>query len=126
MNRENVSAELTFVKSVTFLDRRASEFSDFSILFILILEQGMQIGVRQTQSGQMQIAPITGNNLGLARAEIKSGVREVVLCKNEEGKLGLRIRHINNVSVFVLYIFIALHKCAGVLKINKMLKKKKK
>uniref|UniRef100_A0A0B6Z4B0 PDZ domain-containing protein n=1 Tax=Arion vulgaris TaxID=1028688 RepID=A0A0B6Z4B0_9EUPU len=52
--------------------------------------------VMQFDSRQTQISPITGNNLGLARSEIKSGVREVVLCKNNEGKLGLRIRHVNN------------------------------
>ncbi|KAK0064901.1 syntenin-1-like isoform X1 [Biomphalaria pfeifferi] len=69
----------------------------------VVASQGLQVGVRQTQSGQTQIAPITGNNLALARSEIKSGIREVVLCKDGEGKLGLRIRHVNN-GLFVALV----------------------
>jgi syntenin-1 len=45
------------------------------------------------------VAPVTGNdNKGLMRAEIRQGIREVVTCKDGEGKLGLRVRHVNNVS----------------------------
>lgn len=68
----------------------------------------MQVGIRQTQSGQTQIAPITGNSIGLARAEIKAGIREVVFCKNQDGKLGLRIRHVNNVSSLMIIMYILL------------------
>ena len=66
----------------------------------------MQVGIRQTQSGQNQVAPITGNNMGLARAEIKQGIREIVVCKNQEGKVGLRIRHVNNVSFVTNRLYI--------------------
>ncbi|CAL1529503.1 unnamed protein product [Lymnaea stagnalis] len=69
----------------------------------VVPSQGLQVGIRQTQSGQTQIAPITGNNLGLMRAEIKSGIREVVLCKDQDGRLGLRVRHINN-GLFVAFV----------------------
>ena len=55
-----------------------------------------------TQEGQGQVAPITGNHVGLKRAEIKQGVREVVLCKDGEGKMGLRVCSINKVSVLDL------------------------
>ncbi|KAK3746132.1 hypothetical protein RRG08_003572 [Elysia crispata] len=69
----------------------------------VVPSQGMQVGIRQTQSGQNQVAPITGNNMGLARAEIKQGIREIVVCKNQEGKVGLRIRHVNN-GLFVAFV----------------------
>nr|KAG5697400.1 hypothetical protein BaRGS_008826 [Batillaria attramentaria] len=36
-------------------------------------------------------------NLSLMRSEIKPGIREVVLCKDGEGKLGVRMRHVNNI-----------------------------
>lgn len=69
----------------------------------VVPSSGNQVGIRQTQSGQTQIAPITGNNLGLARAEIKSGIREVVVCKDLNGKIGLRIRHVNS-GLFVAFV----------------------
>ncbi|XP_050970935.1 syntenin-1 [Labeo rohita] len=45
-------------------------------------------------------APITGSDLGVKRAEIRQGVREVVLCKDMDGKIGLRLKVIDN-GVFV-------------------------
>ena len=59
----------------------------------------MQVAQRPSPS-QSMVAPITGNeNKGLMRAEIKQGIREVVTCKDGEGKLGLRVRHVNTVSL---------------------------
>ncbi|XP_078093023.1 syntenin-1-like [Mustelus asterias] len=46
------------------------------------------------------VAPITGNNLGLHRAEIRTGIREVILCKDQDGKVGLRLRAIDK-GIFV-------------------------
>ena len=63
--------------------------------FLLI--QGMDVAVRPNAVGQMQIAPLTGDNKGLRRAEIRQGVREVILCKDEDGKMGLRVRSVNKV-----------------------------
>ncbi|XP_017567927.1 syntenin-1 [Pygocentrus nattereri] len=45
-------------------------------------------------------APITGGDLGVKRAEIRQGIREVVLCKDMDGKIGLRLKAIDN-GVFV-------------------------
>ncbi|XP_066576196.1 syntenin-1 isoform X2 [Amia ocellicauda] len=45
-------------------------------------------------------APITGNNVGVLRAEIKQGIREVILCKDMEGKIGMRLKSVDN-GVFV-------------------------
>ncbi|XP_007932693.1 syntenin-2 [Orycteropus afer afer] len=41
------------------------------------------------------VAPVSGNSLGTRRAEIKPGVHEIHLCKDERGKTGLRLRAIN-------------------------------
>ncbi|XP_028406341.1 syntenin-1-like [Dendronephthya gigantea] len=50
------------------------------------------------------IAPVTGaNNIDVKRSEIKQGVREVTLCKDAKGKVGLRVRHVNK-GVFVSYV----------------------
>ena len=57
----------------------------------------MDVAVRPNAVGQMQIAPLTGDNKGLRKAEIRQGVREVILCKDEDGKMGLRVRSVNKV-----------------------------
>ncbi|XP_073165073.1 syntenin-2 isoform X2 [Lepidochelys kempii] len=46
------------------------------------------------------VAPLTGNNLGLRRAEIRPGLRELHLCKDERGKTGLKLKSIDQ-GVFV-------------------------
>ncbi|XP_062977260.1 syntenin-2 [Elgaria multicarinata webbii] len=43
----------------------------------------------------LTVAPVTGSDLGLRRAEIKPGLREVHLCKDERGKTGLKLRNID-------------------------------
>lgn len=48
--------------------------------------------------GQL-VAPLSGNNAGLRRAETKPGVREIHLCKDERGKTGLQLKYIDEVGV---------------------------
>lgn len=50
-------------------------------------------------ASQQMVAPITGNSAGLRRGEIHSGVQEIILCKDQDGKMGLRVQAINKVSV---------------------------
>ncbi|KAL2085295.1 hypothetical protein ACEWY4_018615 [Coilia grayii] len=51
-------------------------------------------------SSSWAAAPITGADVGIRRAEIRQGVREVILCKDGDGKIGLRLKAIDN-GVFV-------------------------
>ncbi|MBN3306275.1 SDCB1 protein, partial [Amia calva] len=46
------------------------------------------------------VCPVTGGDMGVRRAEIKQGLREVILCKDQDGKVGLRLRTIDN-GVFI-------------------------
>lgn len=49
--------------------------------------------------GQL-VAPVSGQSLGLARAQVTHGIREVTLCKEpKSGKCGFRVQAINKVSV---------------------------
>lgn len=57
----------------------------------------------RSHPSQMQVAPISGNDVGIRRAEIKQGVREITLCKDGEGKMGLRVRSINK-GIFVAFV----------------------
>ena len=72
-----------------------------------------QVAIPQNRPSNMQVAPVSGNDAGIRRAEIKQGLREVVACKDAEGKIGLRIRHVNNVGcttvILKLSIFVSLH-----------------
>lgn len=56
--------------------------------------EGTRTAVSDPSPGQV-VAPVSGNSLGTRRAEIKPGVREIHLCKDERGKTGLRLRAID-------------------------------
>ncbi|XP_013915185.1 PREDICTED: syntenin-1-like [Thamnophis sirtalis] len=50
----------------------------------------------QSISAQAPLAvPVTGSDAGVRRAEIKTGLREIQLCKDERGKTGLKLRTID-------------------------------
>lgn len=56
--------------------------------------------VARPSSMDHMVAPVTGGDTGIRRAEIKQGIREVILCKDQDGKIGLRLKSIDNVSAF--------------------------
>lgn len=49
------------------------------------------------------VAPLSANSRGLARAFVTNGVREMVLCKDGAGKIGLRVSAVNN-GIFVALV----------------------
>jgi syntenin-1 len=49
------------------------------------------------------VAPISGLTTGLAKAQVTHGVRQVVLCKDADGKIGLRVKAVNK-GVFVCLV----------------------
>ncbi|XP_047587236.1 syntenin-1-like isoform X2 [Lutra lutra] len=63
-------------------------------------ELSQYIGLTRPSCMNYMVAPITGNDGGTRRAEIKQGIREVTLCKDQDGKIGLRIKSIDN-DIFV-------------------------
>ncbi|XP_069809790.1 syntenin-2 [Dendropsophus ebraccatus] len=65
----------------------------------LVPSGGSEVATPHTLPGGL-VAPVTGNDIGLRRAEIKNGIREVILCKDETGKVGLRLRAVDK-GVFV-------------------------
>ncbi|XP_783994.2 syntenin-1 isoform X1 [Strongylocentrotus purpuratus] len=61
-------------------------------------------GTVAVQSQNNTVAPVTGTqNLGVARSEIKQGVREVVVCKDAKGKIGLRVRDVSK-GIFITFV----------------------
>ncbi|XP_066997986.2 syntenin-1 [Anabrus simplex] len=49
------------------------------------------------------IAPLSGQSLGLQRAQVTHGIRELTVCKDGSGKVGLRVQAINN-GIFVCLV----------------------
>ncbi|XP_078543396.1 syntenin-1 [Lissotriton helveticus] len=65
----------------------------------MVPSQGQQLATRPSSMNYM-VAPITANDVGIRRAEIKQGVREVILCKDQDGKIGLRLKSVDN-GIFI-------------------------
>lgn len=49
------------------------------------------------------IAPLSGSSVGLQRSHVTNGIRELILCKGVDGKVGLRVKDINN-GIFVTVV----------------------
>lgn len=49
------------------------------------------------------VAPLSGQSVGLRRAQTTNGIRELILCKGTDNKIGLRVKPINN-GVFVTIV----------------------
>nr|XP_050850134.1 syntenin-1-like [Vespula vulgaris]XP_050850143.1 syntenin-1-like [Vespula vulgaris] len=49
------------------------------------------------------IAPLSGQSLGLQRAQVTNGIRELTLCKDKDRKVGLRVHSVNN-GIFVCLV----------------------
>jgi len=53
--------------------------------------------------GGGMLAPISGDSPGLIRAQVSHGVRQVVLCKDGAGKIGLKVKAVNK-GIFVCLV----------------------
>lgn len=49
------------------------------------------------------VAPLSGQSLGLQRAQVTHGIRELTICKDGSGKVGLRVNAVNN-GIFVCLV----------------------
>ncbi|EEC08187.1 syntenin, putative [Ixodes scapularis] len=63
------------------------------------------VAVPQTGASRLStmVAPVSGSSVGLRRAEVSHGIREVVLCKDQDKKVGLRLESINK-GIFVVLV----------------------
>ncbi|XP_050591539.1 syntenin-1-like [Bombus affinis] len=49
------------------------------------------------------VAPLSGQSLGLQRAQVTNGIRELILCKDKDGKIGMRVNNVDN-GIFVCLV----------------------
>ncbi|GAB6029867.1 hypothetical protein CHUAL_005575 [Chamberlinius hualienensis] len=54
-------------------------------------------------TGHGMIAPLSGQSVGLHRAAVSHGIREIVLCKDGKGKIGVKVKDISK-GVFVVLV----------------------
>ncbi|CAG9585577.1 unnamed protein product [Danaus chrysippus] len=54
-------------------------------------------------TGSNLIAPLSSQSPSLAKAIVTHGIRQVIMCKDRDGKCGLRLHSVNN-GVFVCYV----------------------
>lgn len=66
-------------------------------------ESALSLPSPSLYSGGGLVAPISGSSPGLVRAQVSHGVRQVVLCKDSDGKIGLRVKDINK-GIFVCLV----------------------
>lgn len=66
---------------------------------LAVSPQNQAVAVPASSALSQMVAPVTGAaNRGVLRSEIKEGVRQVVLCKDADSKIGLRVQAVNKVS----------------------------
>ncbi|XP_065834983.1 syntenin-1-like [Oscarella lobularis] len=64
-----------------------------------------QSGPLVAPGGSQVVAPVSGSReVGIMRSQIKQGVREVILCKDAKGKVGLALKSISK-GVFVAFVY---------------------
>lgn len=69
-----------------------------SLLSGILSPAPQQVAVPSLSGVGGMVRPVTGADMGIKRAEIRPGLREIILCKDQDGKVGLRLRAIDNVS----------------------------
>lgn len=70
----------------------------FLMLLHLMPPPFQQVAVSSSSAMMGMVRPVTGADIGIRRAEIRPGLREIILCKDQDRKVGLRLRAIDNVS----------------------------
>jgi len=84
-------------------DFMGMEISHETVIKEMPTEVGQQV-LQYQPSAHGMVAPVTGQqNMGMMRAEVKQGVRQLVACKDASGKLGIRVQHVNK-GVFVALV----------------------
>lgn len=49
------------------------------------------------------VAPLSGQSVALQKSFVTQGIRQIVLCKDDKGKIGLRLRAVSN-GLFVCLV----------------------
>jgi len=113
LSPENVPASAGSHKSSIYpglndfmgLDLSAEAVAELTSQHAVAIPQPMSVAVPRATSGPLagMVAPLSSQSLGLQRAQVTHGIREVTLCKDASGKVGVRVQAISK-GVFVCLV----------------------
>lgn len=87
------------------LDLSPQAIAELAPEFAVAVPQPAAVAVPAPKTGPLtgMVAPLSGQSLGLQRAQVTHGIRELTLCKDASGKIGVRVQAINK-GVFVCLV----------------------
>ncbi|GFG39595.1 hypothetical protein Cfor_03365 [Coptotermes formosanus] len=87
------------------LDLSPRALAELAPQYAVSIPQPTAVAVPAASAGPLarMVAPLSGQSLGLQRAQVTHGVRELTLCKDGSGKIGLRVQAISK-GVFVCLV----------------------
>ncbi|KAJ9599979.1 hypothetical protein L9F63_009721 [Diploptera punctata] len=87
------------------LDLSPEALAELAPQYAVAVPQPTTVAVPAAPSGPLagMVAPLSGQSLGLQRAQVTHGIRELTLCKDGSGKVGVRVQAINK-GVFVCLV----------------------
>nr|XP_039265370.1 syntenin-1-like [Styela clava] len=78
--------------------------SEVQTQLAVIPPQSQAVAVPQASQVPGLVAPVSGqNNLGILRSEVKGGIRQMTVCKDGKGKMGIRIKAVSK-GIFVAFV----------------------
>lgn len=113
LNPENVPASAGSQRSSIYpglndfmgLDLSPQALAELTSQYAVAIPQPSAVAVPAASTGPLagMVAPVSGQSLGLLRAQVTHGIRELTLCKDASGKVGVRVQAISK-GVFVCLV----------------------
>jgi len=113
LNPENVPASAGSNRSSIYpglsdfmgLDISPAVVAGLTSQYAVAVPQPTAVAVPRASTGPLagMIAPLSSQSLGLQRAQVTHGIRELTLCKDASGKVGVRVQAISK-GVFVCLV----------------------
>lgn len=82
-----------------------NEYMGMDLSSYQVVPQGGNASGGDPWGAMREAGPVTSavGTVGMKKAEIKQGLREITMCKDDKGMVGLRVEDINN-GIFVCYV----------------------
>lgn len=87
------------------LDLSQQDLAELASQYAVSIPQPTAVAVPTASAGPLagMVAPLSSQSLGLQRAQVTHGIRELTVCKDASGKVGLRVQAVSK-GVFVCLV----------------------